>query len=718
LNEAENPQKRGSTVSNPRSWCVLTIALLGLTAAQADPPSRIVNADSEPRNWLTTGRTYDESRDSPLTRINDGNVGQLGLAWSYDLDTDRGQESTPLAVDGVLYTTSAWSKVQAFDPVAGKLLWQFDPQVPRKIGVKSCCDSVNRGAAYSNGKIYVGTIDGRLIALDAKTGAQVWSVVTVDQSKPYTIGGAPRVAGGRVIIGNAGADYAVRGYVSAYDAETGKMIWRFYTVPGEPGKKDGAASDAIMEKLASKTWDGKWWSETEGGGGGATVWDGITYDAELDLLYIGTGNADYWNKAYRSPGDKDNLFTASIVALKPETGAYVWHFQETPGDSWDYDATQNMIAADLTIAGKPTKVLMQASKNGFFYVLDRATGKPVSIRPFVPINWATGTDPLTGRPDIVAAAHYDKTGKLWSAQPGSIGGHNWQPMAFSKETGLVYIPAQEVGGAYVTEKDFKVRPVGVNLGVDFVQAGLPDDKAKVREIKAGMKGYLLAWDPVAQKEVWRAPHPDYYNGGVLVTAGNLVVEGDNDGLLNIYDARTGKTLWSGDGGSAILAAPITYEVQGKQYITVLAGYGGSSGLYAGEANWGPDGPRHNKSRVLSFALGGTAKLPLRAPSENVHLDPPAQFADAATIAQGAQNFAHSCLYCHGGSAKGTGIIPDLRHSGLLGNREGWSQVVDGGVLSDKGMVSFHAAYSPEEIESIRAYVIDRAQIEKRQDGGK
>jgi quinohemoprotein ethanol dehydrogenase len=688
------------------------LAMLVAPAVAADAPSRIALADREPGNWLTTGRTYDESRDSPLSQINDGNVQKLGLVWSYDLDTDRGQESTPLAVDGVLYTTSAWSKVQAFDPTSGKLLWQFDPQVPRKTGVKSCCDSVNRGAAYWNGKIYVGTIDGRLIAIDAKTGKEVWSTITVDQSKSYTIGGAPRIIKGRVIIGNAGADYAVRGYISAYDSETGRMLWRFYTVPGEPGKKDGAASDAILDTLAAKTWSGQWWNET-GGSGGGTVWDSMAYDPDLDLLYIATGNADYWNKLYRSPGDKDNLFVASIIALKPETGAYVWHFQETPGDSWDYDATQNMILADLDIGGQPRKVLMQASKNGFFYVLDRATGKPVSAKPFVPINWATGTDPATGRPNIVAGAHYDKTGKLWAAQPGSIGGHNWQPMAFSKDTGLVYIPAQEVGGAYVTEQGFKPRSIGVNLGVDFLQAGFPDDAGKVKAIRAGMKGYLLAWDPINQKEAWRAPHPDYYNGGVLVTHGNLVIEGDNDGFLNAYDAKAGTKLWSSDGGSAILAAPITYEAQGKQYITVLAGYGGSSGLYAGEANWGPAGPRHNKSRVLTFALGGAATLPPRPPAENLRPEPPPQFADAATIAQGAQNFTHSCLYCHGGSAKGTGVIPDLRHSPLIGNKQAWNSVVSDGILSDKGMVSFRAAYSPAEIESIRAYVIERAQIEKR-----
>jgi alcohol dehydrogenase (cytochrome c)/quinohemoprotein ethanol dehydrogenase len=700
--------------------CLALAALIVLVAQMVSPPARgaatdrIVNADGEPQNWLTTGRSYDESRDSPLARINAGNAKELALVWYYDLDTDRGQESTPLAIDGVLYTTSAWSKVQAFDAATGKLLWQFDPEVPRKTGVKSCCDSVNRGAAYWDGKIYVGTIDGRLIAIDAKSGKQIWSTLTVDQTKAYTIDGAPRVIKGRVIIGNAGADYAVRGYVSAYDAETGKLDWRFYTVPGEPGKKDGAASDAVLERIAAPTW-AKNWSSESGGGGGATVWDAMAYDPDLDLLYIATGNADYWNKAYRSPGDSDDLFVASIIALKPETGAYVWHFQETPGDEWDYDATQNMILADLKIGGLTRKVLMQASKNGFLYVLDRATGKLVSAKPFVPVNWAAGIDPETGRPKIVPEARYDKTGKLWAAMPGAIGGHNWQPMAFSKETGLVYIPAQEVGGAYVTDKDFKPRPVGANLGIDFTQGGLPDDKAQLRAIRATMKGYLLAWDPVNQKEAWRATHPDYYNGGVLATAGGIVVQGDNDGFLHVYDSRTGSVLWSFDGGSAILAAPITYEVQGRQYITVLAGYGGSSGLYAGEGNWGPDGPRHNKSRVLTFALGGAAKLPPRDVIKATVPQPPPQFADAATIAEGGRHFAQSCLYCHGGSAKGTGIIPDLRHSGLLASREGWYDVVGMGVLSDQGMASFAAAYSPAEIDSIRAYVIDRAWVEKRMD---
>jgi alcohol dehydrogenase (cytochrome c)/quinohemoprotein ethanol dehydrogenase len=697
--------------------CVAALAITrgpraGAAENEGDFGQRILHADAEPQNWLTTGRTYDESRFSPLTEITSTNVKSLGLVWSYDLDTSRGQESTPLMVDGVVYTTSAWSKLQAFEATTGKLLWQFDPKVPPQSSINACCDVVNRGAAFWNGKLYLGTIDGRLIAVDAASGRQAWSVVTADPARHYSITGAPRIIKGRVIIGNAGSDYAVRGYVSAYDALTGKLQWRFYTVPGEPGKRDGAASDDILASAAAKTWSGKWWTES-GGGGGGTVWDSMAYDPELDLLYFGTGNADYWNKLYRSPGDSDDLFTASILALRPESGAYVWHFQETPGDSWDYDATQNLILADLAIEGKPRKLLLQASKNGFFYELDRATGELVSAKPYIPLNWASGIDPVTGRPQIVADAHYDKTGKMWAALPGSIGGHNWQPMAFSPETGLVYIPAQEVGGAYATEPNFKPRPIGVNLGVDFAAAGLPDDAAKTKAIRAAMKGFLLAWDPVRQREAWRAPHPDYYNGGVLATAGNLVIEGDNDGALTAYDAKSGQALWSFDAGSAILAAPVTYAVNGRQYVTVLAGYGGSSGLYAGEANWGPNGPRHNKSRVLTFALGGTAKLP---PPDMVKIEnpePPPQFADGATIRIGELAYAHSCLYCHGGSAKGTGIIPDLRHSPLLGGKEAWAQVVADGALAEKGMVSFRTAYSPAEIDAIRAFVIERAQIEKR-----
>src|SRR5262245_4889317 len=379
-------------------------------ATTSDFGRRIVNADAEPQNWLSHGRTYDEARHSPLDQINDGNAARLGLAWAYDLDTNRGQEATPLVIDGTMYTTSAWSKVQAFDAVTGKLLWQFDPKVPGEVAVKACCDVVNRGAAYWDGRVYVGTLDGRLIALDAKTGRQVWSTVTVDQTKNYTITGAPRIVKGLVVIGNGGAEFGVRGYVSAYDAKTGKMKWRFYTVPGEPGKEDHAASDEVLARLAGPTWTGQWWKES-GGGGGGTVWDSMAYDAELDLLYIGVGNAAQWNRSRRSPGGGDNLFVGSILALRPSTGEYVWHFQQTPGDMWDYTSTQHMILADMEVGGQRRKVLMQAPKNGFFYVIDRTNGKLISAEPYATVNWASSVDKQTGRPVLTAEADYGKTGK-------------------------------------------------------------------------------------------------------------------------------------------------------------------------------------------------------------------------------------------------------------------------------------------------------------------
>ncbi|HLY58766.1 MAG TPA: PQQ-dependent dehydrogenase, methanol/ethanol family, partial [Stellaceae bacterium] len=448
------------------SWCrtLAAAGLLAASAASAAAPAdvdeaRLKAADKEPGNWMSYGRTWSEQRYSPLDSINAGNASKLGLAWFHDLTAARGQEATPLVIDGIMYVVEAWDIVTAFDAATGKVLWRYDPKVPKKQLVRVCCDAVSRGIAAWKGKLYLGALDGRLIAIDAATGKEVWSVVTVDQTQPYAISMAPRVADGRVIIGNSGGEYGVRGYVSAYDSETGKLDWRFWTVPGAPDKppEDPAMATAL------KTWTGEWWKH----GGGGTVWDGVSYDPELGLVYFGTGNGADWPQKVRSPGGGDNLFLASIVAVHVKDGSYAWHYQATPGDIWDYDATQQLMQADLTIDGRQRKVLMQANKNGFFYVIDRATGELISARNFVPTTWATGVDPKTGRPVETPDARFDKTGKLTVIAPGPTGAHAWQPMSFNPATGLVYMPVQETAFPYELEKNYKANPIGIKLGIEL-----------------------------------------------------------------------------------------------------------------------------------------------------------------------------------------------------------------------------------------------------------
>jgi alcohol dehydrogenase (cytochrome c)/quinohemoprotein ethanol dehydrogenase len=672
---------------------------------------RIVAADAEPQNWLSHGRNYQETRYSPLRQIDTGNVRQLGLAWFYDLDTHRGQEATPLVVDGVIYTTSAWSKVQAFDAVSGRLLWQFDPRVPGAAAVKACCDVVNRGAAYWNGKVYVGTIDGRLIALDARSGQPLWSTMTVDESQDYTITGAPRVVKGRVIIGNGGAGFGVRGYLSAYDADTGRLSRRFYTVPGQPGHADGAASDAILA-TASDSWSPQSWKD--GGGGGGTVWDSLAYDPELDLLYIGVGNGSYWARALRSPkrsGNNDNLFIGSIVALRPETGAYVWHYQETPGDQWNYASTQHMILADLNFEGRQRRLLLHAPKNGFFYVLDRATGQLLSARPYAKVTWARGIDLASGRPIVNPEADYSRTGKVWAGMPGSGGAHNWQPMAYSPQTGYVYIPVMEAGTAYLLDPHFKRLPKGINTGIDLAAITLPDDPQQLAAMRAANQGFLIAWDPLAQREVWRVRQPGSWNGGVLATAGHLVFAGDEAGKLNAYDAGSGARLWSFDAQSPVMAPPVSWSKDGRQYLTVLAGWGGAAAMDSGAFHGSEAGPPVNRSRVLTFRLSAAAQLPAALPPEPLPpLNPPQQFADAATVAAGRELFHRSCSACHGFGAIGGGIVPDLRYSATLDDPMAWSHIVADGTLSAGGMVGFSENFTAQQIDAIRAYLIDRAQL--------
>jgi len=650
--------------------------------------ARMNNADRDAANWLSYGRTYSEQRFSPLSKITADNAKQLGLAWFADLDTNRGQQATPLVIDGVMYVSTAWSMVKAYDAASGKLLWSYDPEVPREVGVKGCCDVVNRGVAAWNGKIYVGTFDGRLVALDAKTGKPAWSVVTGDH-KNLTITGAPRVVKGRVIIGMSGGEYGIRGYISAYDAETGKLAWRFYTVPGDPSKP---FENKAME-MAAKTWSGEWWKL----GGGGTTWDAISYDPDLNLVYFGAGNGIEWARNYRTASKGDNLFTSSIVALNADTGEYVWHYQATPGEEWDFDAVQQLILADLTIDGRPRKVIMQANKNGFFYVLDRRDGKLISATAFVPVNWASGVDPKTGRPIENPGIRYDLTGKPANMMPGALGAHSWQPMAYNPKTGLVYIPAQEIGLEFTPVEGLATSPLGWNIAVAITNT-------------PGIKGYLIAWDPVRRKEVWRAAYLGPWNGGTLTTAGNLVVQGDASGSFNAYRADTGEMLWSTPAQSAVMAGPMTYEVNGEQYIAVLSGWGGAFPLFQGKEA-AKSGNLLNVSRVLAFKVGGTAVLPAPPPQPQVVLNPPPETAAAATVAKGTGLYAQYCGACHGENAIGGGVVPDLRASNFLGN-DFFFEIVLNGAMKDAGMAPFKAVLDQKDATAIRAYLIKRANEDK------
>jgi len=664
--------------------------------------ARILAADSEPGNWMTYGRTYSEQRYSPLNQINDQNAGQLGLAWSYDLDTARGQEATPIVVDGVMYVSTAWSKVKALDAKTGALLWAYDPKVDGSWGPKACCDVVNRGVAVWKGKVYVGTLDGRLVALDAKTGDVVWSVQTTDPSQAQTITGAPRVVKGLVLIGNSGAEFNVRGHVSAYDAETGKLVWRFYTVPGNPAKPDHAASDEALKTIALKTWKGHWWTW----GGGGTVWDSIVYDPELDLLIFGTDNGDPWNGKIRSPGGGDNLFVTSIVAVKPETGQYVWHYQLNPGDEWDYSATQQMILADLTIDGQPRKVLMQAPKNGYFYVIDRTDGKLISAQPFATVTWAKGIDLKTGRPIMNPAARYSENGKAWTGSPSPHGAHSWMPMSYDPKTGLVYIPVQEVGFTYKADPKFKHSPMGTNMGLDLVSTSMPQDPKVKSQVMDSLSGHISAWDPIQQKEVWRAGLKGPWNGGIVSTAGDLIFEGNATGEFAAYRADNGTKVWSFDAQSPVMAGPVTYTVNGEQYVAVLSGWGGTYALVPGILSY-KSGNIKNISRILVFKLGGTATLPAVPAAAPRALSPPDDTGTPRQVDHGFRLFIKYCSACHGDAAVSGGITPDLRYSPLLAS-DSFYDVVLKGVLKDQGMVSWAPVIDHDDASDIRAYLIHRA----------
>ncbi|KAF0172766.1 MAG: alcohol dehydrogenase (cytochrome c) [Caulobacteraceae bacterium] len=668
--------------------------------------------------WLSYGRTYDEQRFSPLDKVNRENVGTLGLAWYAEFDTDRGQEATPLMVDGVLYTTTAWSKVYAFDAKTGEKKWEFDPKVPGDRGFAACCDVVNRGVAVWEGKVFVGTLDGRLIALDAATGTEKWSVVTVDQAKPYTITMAPRVVQGNVLIGNSGGEYGVRGYLTAYDAATGDKKWRFYMTPNAEGKADGEISDAIFAEKANATWSDGAWKQS---GGGGTPWDAIAYDPALNSIFVGVGNGAPWNHRIRSGGVGDNLFLSSILALDATTGAYKWHYQTTPGETWDYTATQHIMLADITVGGKPRKVLMQAPKNGFFYVLDRTTGELISADPYipmapeadtpagVPISWSTGVVGENGRPIENPSARYANGPALIS--PAPFGAHNWQPMAFNPTEGLVFIPVTTVGAlaqVYGDDPNFQYRNGGWNTGISMNLGDLPNDEAQRAALKAMLRGRLVAWDPVARKARWSVELPSFWNAGLLSTAGGLVFQGAAEGQFHAYDAADGKKLWSYDTTNGIIAAPMTYAIDGEQYVVVMVGFGGAGALSA--AAFLPDRPRL-PGRIMVFKLGGAAQAAAYDIPPRAAIDL-AGVSSRASVAQGRSLFNANCLVCHSANASG-GYLPDLRRSAMIRAPETFRSVVIDGALQANGMASFSRYLNAGQAEAIRAYLITEA---RRQQG--
>jgi quinohemoprotein ethanol dehydrogenase len=663
---------------------VTMAGLVAPTHAASVDTKRLVAAKS-PENagqWMSYGRDYSEQRFSPLKQINADNASQLGLAWYGDLSERGGSyETTPVAVDGRVFVTSPWSKVYAFDAKTGKQLWKYDPKVPGQFAVKLCCGIVNRGVAVWKGNVIWGTLDGRLVAVNAKSGKKVWERQVTDPELTLSITGAPRIADGRIFIGEAGSEFHQRGYMAAYSADNGKELWRWWSVPGDPSK--GFEQPEL--EMAAKTWKGEWWKT----GGGGTPWDAVTYDPVTDLVYIGTGNGAPWPAEIRSPGGGDNLFTSSIVAVEAKTGKYRWHYQATPEDSFDFDNTQQIVTADLVINGEKKHVLMQASKNGVFYVIEGATGKVQSAHLFVPTaNWMSGFD-ANFRPILNPEANYGKIGKGFHVVPSAGGAHSWHPMAFSPDTGLMYIPATYGSFPLVAEAGAKMGNQLLSINV----AKRPNDPAPKLE---GAGSYLLAWDPVKNKEVWKQPLGSS-RSGAMTTAGNLVFQGASPRReFSAFRADTGEQVWKTETQATIVGGAASYEVGGEQYVAVVAaGQGGFGSGY-----WAP-----NYARLLVYKLGGKAVLPEAVAYTPPPLNPPPEFGDAAMIAKGEAHFVANCSSCHtieGGRV--SSLFPDLRYAGPLWSPDAFKAIVIDGVLEQNGMVSFRKMLKPEDAESIRAYV--------------
>lgn len=653
-------------------------------------PANTLAATSETNNdgqWMSYGRDFSEQRYSPLDQINPDNISQLSLAWYGDLAERGGSyETTPVIVDGRIYITSPWSKVYAFDAKTGNQLWKYDPKVPGDWAVNLCCGIVNRGVAIWNDLVIWGTLDGRLVAVNASNGEKAWEVQATDRSKVLSITGAPRIADGRIFIGEAGSEFHQRGYLAAYDAANGKELWRWWAVPGDPA----LGFEQPELEMAAATWNGEWWLT----GGGGTPWDGILYDPVTDLVIFGTGNGAPWPAEVRSPGGGDNLFTASIVAVEAKTGKYVWHYQATPLDSFDFDNTQQLVTADLMINGESKHVVMQAPKNGVFYVIEAATGKVLSADLYVPsANWMTGFDE-NFRPILNPEANYGLTGRGFNVVPSAGGAHSWHPMAFNPNTGYMYIPTNYGSFPLVAEAGAKMgnQLLSINVGKR------PEDPAPQLE---GGGSYLLAWDPVKKEPVWQQ-RLGSSRAGVMTTAGNLVFQGAGQNTFAAFRADTGDQVWSTPTQAGIVGGSASYEIDGEQYVAVVAAQGGGRGGY-----WAP-----NNARLLVYKLGGSAVLPEPVSYTPPELNPPANFGTVTQLALGETQYNAHCGSCHGDSGRVSSLFPDLKYAAALNSADLFKAIVIDGALQNNGMVSFREMLTVDDAEAIRSYVVSLSNIAK------
>ena len=683
------------------------------SVAAAVDAARLANAAREPDQWFAPGRDAEGTYYSPLNAINDGNVARLGFAWDYRLGTHRGLEGTPVVVDGVMYAPGNWGRVYALDAASGKELWTYDPGVDGQWGRYSCCDVVNRGLVVWKGRVYIASIDGFVHAIDAKTGKRVWKSDTLPARGPgefhYAVTGAPVLAGDVIAIGNGGSDFkGARGFVTALDLQSGAFKWRFYTVPRDP--KLGPQDQADLQ-AAAKTWpSGYDWSN----GGGGSAWDGLSYDPNLRLIYIGTGNASPYHGHYDPTSSGDELYVSSIVAVHAESGQLAWYFQEIPGEAWDYDSANKMILADLPIGKQVRRVIMQAGKNGFFYLLDRATGEFLSGKPFAYINWTKGLDPITHRPIKQPAADWDRAPALLF--PGAFGSHGWQPMSYSPKSGLVYIPVFDSPMIYIDTSHRRAGLIEGNFELAFFVPQDYDPKelqslfGKLPSLQAlasngprpESRGLIRAIEPMTGKVVWEQQTHSLWDGGLLSTGGNLVVRGDAAGYLNVYTADSGQLIKQIDVGTSMMAAPITYRVNGVQYLSVMAGSGG--GMMGSPFPKDSAAYRYgNEGRIVTFQLdGGATPKPLLA------VDPPLQSrpapeGTAAQIAQGEVLYNRYCGRCH---TFGRALLPDLRRMSPATNQLFYDIVLEGAYAA-KGMAPWSDVLSHGDAAAIHAYLVEQ-----------